>query len=282
MFADLHMHSTFSDGTNTPLELCQLAVEHNVRVISITDHDSVRGQKALLNQQLPQNVEVITGIEISTEVSHKMIHILGYFINMFDKRLEQFVKTLSAEKTESTRINFENACSKNIFSYEWERVLKINAGQPRISGAHVVKAMEIDGYEVPSMKLRDMFRKIFWPANENYVSFQTFTAFDAIDLIKAIGGIPVIAHPKYFDDDDILFDLIRHGAQGLEVYHPTHADSDTTKYLQVAIDKKLYVTGGSDWHGKNSVHGRTFAMPGLAHENYPILKLIPSCNLNYS
>ena len=273
MFADLHMHSTYSDGTDTPLELCRLAVEHNVRVISITDHDSVAGQKALLGKQIPCNVEVITGIEISTEANHNMIHILGYFIDIFDKRLERFIETKSAEKTETTRLNFENACSKNVFSYEWERVLELNPDQPRISGVHVVKAMGIDGYKVPDMELWDMFRKCFWPANDDYISCQTVDAFDAIDLVKEIGGIPIIAHPKYFDNDDILFDLIRYGAQGIEVYHPTHTGDDTAKYLQIANDKKLYVTGGSDWHGSNSAYGRSFAMPGLAHGNYPILEL---------
>ena len=273
MFADLHMHSTFSDGTDTPLELCRLAEKHDVRVISITDHDSVGGQKALLNQQIPRSVEVIAGIEISTEVDHKMIHILGYFIDIFDIRLEQFIETISADKTETTKLNFENARSNNVFSYEWGRVLELNAGQPRIGGIHVVKAMEVDGYEVPGMKLWDMFRKCFWPANDDYVSVQTIGAIDAINIIKTIGGIPVIAHPKYFDCDDILFDLIRHGAQGLEVYHPTHTNDDAAKYLQIANDKKLYIAGGSDWHGKNSVYGRAFAMTGLAHENYTILKL---------
>ena len=273
MFANLHLHSTYSDGTDTPLELCRLAEKHNIQVISITDHDSVSGQKALLDQQIPQNVEIITGIEISTEVNHNMIHILGYFINISDIRLGRFLENISAEKTETTKLNFEDARSKKAFAYEWERVLELNPGQPRISGVHVVKAMEIDGYEVPGMKLWDMFRKYFWPANEDYLSCQTIDAYDAIDLIKTIGGVPVIAHPKYFDNDDVLFDLLQHGAQGIEVYHPTHADDDVAKYLQIANDKKLYITGGSDWHGKNSTRVRKFATPGLAHGNYAILKL---------
>lgn len=271
MFANLHMHSTYSDGTDTPLELCRLAEEHNIRVISITDHDSVGGYKALLSGQVPLNVRVIPGIEISTEADHKMIHILGYYIDVFDIRLEQFIEKISAEKTETTRLNFEHARVNKVFSYEWERVLELNADKTRISGVHVVKAMETDGYEIPGMKLWDMFRKYFWPANSNYISCQTVGAYDAIDLIKAIGGIPVIAHPKYFNNVDIVLDLIRHGALGLEVYHPTHTADDEAKYLQMARDKQLYITGGSDWHGKNTVSGGTFAAPGLAHENYAIL-----------
>ena len=273
MFADLHLHSTYSDGTDTPLELCKLAKQNNVQVISITDHDTVNGQKALHNEQLPEDVKVIPGIEISTEVNHRMLHILGYYIDIFDERLERFINDISIEKTETTRLNFENACFNNVFSYKWERVLELNEGQARISGIHVIKAMEFDGYKVPGMDLWDMFRKYFWPANDTYITNQTITAYDAIDIIKSIGGIPVIAHPVTINDDDVVFDLIRYGLQGIEVYHPKHSDEDSAKYLQIAKDRKLYITGGNDWHGRNNNHGQThFAMRGLAHEDYEILK----------
>ena len=273
MYANLHMHSIYSDGADTPQELCRLAEQHNIQVISITDHDSVGGQKALINEPAPHNVEVIPGIEISTEMDHKMIHVLGYYIDIFDARLEQFMVQQAIEKTESTRLNFEKARQNKVFSYEWERVLELNTGQPRVGGVHVVKAMANDGYEVPGMALWDMFRKCFWPANHDYISCQTVGAYEAIEIIKAIGGVPVIAHPKLIEDDGIVLDLIRHGAQGLEVYHPAHADDDTAKYLQMTADKRLYVTGGSDWHGSNNNFGRTFAMTGLLHEDYAILKL---------
>ena len=117
MFADLHLHSTFSDGTDMPLELCNLAKDHNIQVISITDHDTVNGQKALINEKIPCDVKIIPGIEISTEVNHKMLHILGYYIHMFDKRLEKFINDVSIEKTETTRLNFEKAHNENVFSY---------------------------------------------------------------------------------------------------------------------------------------------------------------------
>jgi len=273
LFADLHLHSTYSDGTETPLELCRLAEEHDIKVISITDHDNVSGQKSLLNAQIPESIEIITGIEISTEINRKMLHILGYYIDIFDEKLGRFINDISIEKTESTRLNFENACIKNIFSYKWERVLELNPNQSRISGVHVVKAMEIDGYEVPGIGLWDMFHRYFWPANDNYISCATITGYDAVDIIKNIGGIPIIAHPKSIENDDIVLDLIKHGAQGIEVYHPIHTDDDILKYLQMAENEKLYISGGSDWHGKNDALGRTFAMTGLEHENYEILKL---------
>jgi len=271
MYADLHMHSTFSDGTDTPQELCNLAGAHNIRVISITDHDTVSGQKALRDEQTPPQIRVIPGIEVSTLVNHKMIHILGYYIDMFSKELERYICETSEEKTKSTRANFEKACADGIFSFRWERVLELNEGQPRISGAQVIKAMKIDEYEAPGIGLWDIFHKCFWPENDDYISYGSFNGYDAIDIIKSIGGIPVIAHPKNIRDDSVVIDLIRYGAQGLEVYHPVHDREDSKKYLQMAEDNGLYISGGSDWHGKNKNEGVPFGSVGLDHGDYKLL-----------
>ena len=283
MFADLHLHSTYSDGTDTPLELCLLAKKQNLKVISITDHDSVGGQKAVLEAQMskpqvpdvqiPQNIEIITGVEISPFSNGKMNHILGYHINIYDKKLEYFIENISVEATEATRLTFEKALANNLFSYQWERVLELNAGQPRIGGSGIVKAMSIDGYEVPGMGLWDMHYKCFLGGDKDYLRHTTYSAYDAIDIIRSAGGIPVIAHPKTIGNDDIVLDLIRYGAMGLEVYHPSHSSEDASKYLQMAEDKKLYITGGSDWHGKNSAAGRVLGLTGLAHGDYEILKV---------
>jgi len=272
MFADLHLHSTYSDGIDRPIELCRLAKAHNIQVISITDHDSVEGHKALLHMQVPQGLEIIKGIEISTLKNHKMQHILGFYIDIFDKKLEDFIKTISAEITESTRLNFERAVSDGVFSYQWERVLELNPTELRMGGTRVLRAMDIDNYKMPG-EARDMYRKYFIPTNEDYIWHSTITGYDAIDIIKSVGGVPIIAHPKSIDNDDTVLDLIKYGAQGLEVYHPTHSNEDVAKYLQMAVDHKLYISGGSDWHGKDVVTGREMGRTGLAHADYDILKL---------
>ena len=151
-------------------------------------------------------------------------------------------------------------------------MLELNPDQPRISGVHVVKAMDYDKYYIPGMRLWEMFHKIFWPENDNYIQLETLNGYDAIDIIKINGGIPVIAHPKSIKNDRIVLDLINYGAQGIEVYHPIHNNEDNVKYLQIAKDKKLFITGGTDWHGKNNGSEVTqFAMTGLEHQNYEIL-----------
>lgn len=269
MYADLHLHSVYSDGTDTPVELTEYAKTNNVRVISITDHDSINAYKILSNEKIPENIKIIPGIEISVESNHNMIHILGYYIDIFDKQLENLLTKMSAEKTESTRLNFENAVSKGVFSYEWKRVLELNAERERISGVHIVKAMEADRYNIPGMGLWDIFYKYFWPTNTDYICVSTTDMYKAINVIKSAGGVSVIAHPGCLGDDNIVFYLISHGVEGLEVYHPDHSKETSLKYLKIAEKENLYITGGTDWHGKTDT--RSFGMYGLKNNNYKIL-----------
>lgn len=273
MYADLHLHSSFSDGTDTPEELCCLAKANHIKIISITDHDSVDGVKALQDTCNAKFIDVIPGIEISTIFNRRYLHILGYFINVNDDNLSEYIKIVSKDKTENTRINFENAKSQGCFLYPWERVLEINQNQPRISGVHVVKAMEFDHYSPVDMDLWPMFHKYFWAESSDFIETEKMTAYDAIDVIQKAGGIPVIAHPKSIGDDNIIFDLIKYGIKGLEVFHPIHTQIEIKKYLQIAAEKSLLISGGSDWHGKNNgAEVTSIGMTGLDHDGYEILK----------
>jgi len=271
MYADLHLHSTVSDGTDSPAKLCWLAQENGVKVISLTDHDSVEAYKILETKRLPDDVKLLPGMEISVEIGHKMVHILGYYINIYNNRLEELLAKMSAEKTESTRLNFERAVSDGIFEYKWERVLEFNKKRPRISGVHVVKAMRYDGYKIPGMGMWEMFKKCFFPVDKEYLSVFTVGAYEAIDIIKAAGGVPSLAHPGLLECDGIVYDLIEHGLCGLEVYHPTHTEEQVLKYTRLAEEKNLYVTGGTDWHGGNNYREMHFGMYGLEHDGYKIL-----------
>ena len=276
MYADLHLHSTFSDGTDTPAGLFELAAQNELKMIAISDHDSIQGVKVAIDSGLSKkyDVKLIPAIEISTILHRRYLHILGYYIDINHDDLALFILKLSSEKTENTRINFENAKLKRPFSYTWERVLKLNINQPRISGVHVVEAMQHDGVSLDGMSLWDMFHKYFWAESPDFIETEKSTAYDAIDVIKKAGGIPVIAHPKSVGNDLIVVDLINYGVEGIEVFHPIHLNEDTERYKSIAIDNKLYITGGSDWHGNNNDPGIThIGMTGLDHCNYGILKV---------
>lgn len=269
MYADLHLHSVFSDGTDTPDELAALAKNNGIKVISIADHDSITAYQHLSGS----DITVIPAVEISIVYGHVYLHILGYYIDINSQKLTGYIEQASHEKTENTRINFENALNRGVFDYQWERVLEFNKDQPRISGVHVVHAMQKDHFTVDGMSLRDVFYKYFRAESPDFLPTETKTAYDAIDIIKEAGGVPVIAHPKSIHSDEIIKDLIQYGIRGLEVFHPIHTESDIAKYKESAEANHLFITGGTDWHGKNNGKEITkFGMCGLEDSSYPILE----------
>lgn len=272
MYANLHMHSTYSDGTDTPLELLSLAREHRVSVVSVTDHDTVDGVNSLGGLGAAGGPQVIPGIEISCIVNRKMLHVLGYYIDIHSAALDAFLARMSEEKTENTQVNFHHAVSLGAFNYPWERVVALSPGQRRLSGVHVMKAMKADGYDVPGMTHREMFYRFFMPSGDGFIDTQKMGGYEAIEIIRRVGGIPVIAHPKSVGDDSKVLDLLDHGAEGLEVYHPTHTPAETQKYLRMATERGCFITGGSDWHGgNNGPEVTSFTVTGLDRADYPIL-----------
>lgn len=271
MYADLHLHSVYSDGTETPDELIALAISNGIKIISITDHDAISAYKNITSIN-GDGITIIPGIEISTVLGHNYLHILGYYIDICSGKLISYIEQVSSEKTENTRINFENALNHNCFEYKWERVLELSKNQPRISGVHVVYSMQQDNVTIDGMGLWDMFHKYFWAESPDFIPTETKTAYDAVDIIKEAGGIPIIAHPKSVNNDVIIKDLINYGLQGLEVFHPIHTEFDIIKYNQLAEANNLFITGGTDWHGKNNGGEITkFGMCGLENNSYPIL-----------
>jgi 3',5'-nucleoside bisphosphate phosphatase len=277
MYADLHLHSTYSDGTDTPRELFYLAEENGLRVIAIADHDSVRGVQAAIKEKLPGNVLLIPAIEVSTIFNRRLLHMLGYYIDVHSNALALFIEQISADKTENTRINFENIRNIGLVDYDWNRVLQLHPDQPRISGVHVVAAMEHDGAEAKGLTLRDLFHTYFLPTGSGFIESEKMTAYDAIRIIKEAGGIPVIAHPKSIGNDGVVMDLIRAGVEGLEIYHPSHTPEESEKYESMAKAHKLLMTGGSDWHGGNNAPGvKHMGCVGLPNDRYAIFNRLGS------
>ncbi len=271
MYADLHLHSTYSDGTDTPRELFHLAKENSLHVIAIADHDSVRGVQAAIGEGLPGNVLLIPAIEVSTIANRRLLHMLGYYIDVYSSALARFIVKISEDKTENTRINFEAIKAMGLVDYDWNRVVQLHPDQPRISGVHVVAAMEHDGMEAKGMTLREMFRTYFLPTGSGFIESEKMTAYDAIRIIKEAGGIPVIAHPKSIGNDILVEELIRAGVEGLEIFHPSHTPEESDKYVSMAQAHKLLMTGGSDWHGGNNSPNVThMGCVGLPHGGYAI------------
>lgn len=246
MKLDLHMHSTASDGRLSPEELVRTAAHLGLAVISLTDHDSVDGiAPALKAAQSYPTLKVIPGVEVSTDVPHGEVHILGYFIDYTNPEL---VIKLAAFRN-SRKVRAQRMIAKLAtmgVHVEWDRVEDI-AGTGSVGRPHIAQAMLEKGY-VPSQ--REAFAKYIGREAPAYVEREKMTPEEVVELITRVGGLAVLAHPAEIDDlEQLIPRLQRVGLIGMEVYYNNYT-LKTTQYLaSLAHKHALIATGGSDYHG---------------------------------
>ena len=240
---DLHMHTTYSDGFYSPLELIKLANERNLDIISITDHDSVNAIEEATTIGNDFGVTVIPGMEISTDIEDKEVHLLGYFIDVNHPELKKYLSFFRDERYHRAIriVNKLNKIGLKITIDDVMSVAKSSAvGRPHIALAMVNLGFVNEYYEAFEKYLRDN-----GPAYERkiHVSPQS-----ALKLISDAGGLSFIAHPGHLKES-ILVNLINAGIDGIEVVHPSHNLYQQKFYRGIVSQYCLLESGGSDFHG---------------------------------
>lgn len=247
MIADLHIHTTASDGHLSPSNIFNEAINVGLTYISITDHDTVDGLLEIYSGDNAHQgiISIIPGIEFSTDLQENEVHILGYHIDVNNSELRNQLKLLAAQRHERIK---QMIYKLNLLGYviDYQRVLEIAKQATSLGRPHLAKALIEKGY---FSNISDVFTILLNKNAPAYVSHYKLTPLQVITLIKKAGGIPVLAHPGLVGNDTIVLDLINVGILGLEVYHPTHNELQTQKYLDIARQHHLLVTGGSDFHG---------------------------------
>jgi len=243
-FADLHLHTAFSDGTYSPKELIMLSRRSGLSAIAVVDHDTVDGVEPTIEIAKDNEVEVLPGIEISAEDDGLEIHILGYLIDYKRQDLKERLDFLRKNRIE--RIYKIVSKLKDIgLTLKAEAVFDI-AQQGTVGRLHVARAMLKAGLVNST---NEAFQKYIGDRSPAYVCNFKFSPQDAIKLIKDVDGIPILAHPYTLDRDDLIPKLIDYGLMGLEVYYPEHSQSMVNFYLGLTKKYNLLATGGSDCHG---------------------------------
>ncbi len=240
---DLHMHTTYSDGFYSPLELIQKVNERNLDIISITDHDSINAIEEAITIGNDFGVKVIPGLEISTDIEDKEVHLLGYFIDINHPELKKYLSFFREERYyRATRIVSKlNKIGIEITIDDVMEVAKNSAvGRPHIAMALLNLGVVDEYYEAFEKYLRDN-----GPAYERkiHVSPQS-----ALKLISDAGGLSFIAHPGHLKES-ILMNLINAGIDGIEVIHPSHNEYQQKFYRGIVSQYCLLESGGSDFHG---------------------------------
>ncbi|MBQ6819905.1 MAG: PHP domain-containing protein [Clostridium sp.] len=258
-YADLHIHSSYSDGTMTPEEIIDNAINLGVRVISITDHDSIASQ--YVTNKNYENINIIPGIELSTEFENLELHILGYFIDVKDKELINVVNKLNKARIE--RVEEIILRLKKYDIYIDKEDLEIDSNST-IGRSHIAKAMVKKGY---FENYKVAFTSYLVKGKPAYIKGYKLNYKKVIEVINNAGGIAVLAHPgqiyKSLEIERIIRNLRSYGLNGIEVYHPSHTKEQTNNFYNLAKKYKLLVTGGSDFHGKGCLKENVIGSYGI-------------------
>lgn len=255
-FIDLHIHSNASDGTYYPEEIIDIALKSGVSAISITDHDTLDGVIRVLEKGIPDSLDFITGVEISSSPPEGFkcsgsFHVLGYGVDPSNKdildvlskqkqaRLDRNPKMLDRLESLGMKIAIEDVEAE------------ASGGQP--GRPHIAVAMQKAGYV---RTLEEAFDKYLAKGRPAYVDKEKIPCDQAIKVISRAGGVAVLAHPGLLRcSQDMPFErlldrLCELGLSGVEAYYSGHSEGHVSMFENLARKKGLIVTGGSDFHGE--------------------------------
>ena len=240
---DLHMHTNYSDGFHSPEKLIEKANSRDIKILSLTDHDNVNGIDEAVNHAKKFEIEVIPGVEISTDIRDTEVHILGYFIDPDNEDLEHYLHFFRDERYKRAvrMVKKLNILGLDIKIEDVMQFAKNSAvGRPHIAQALLAKGQVKSFFEA--------FYKYIGnhaPAYERKVHLSPQSAFK---IINDAGGLSFIAHPGNMPEI-LIKELIDAGVDGIEVIHPSHSPEQVRYYRGIVNEYFLLESGGSDFHG---------------------------------
>ena len=243
--ADLHCHTTASDGLLSPAELVQLAAQVGLKGIGITDHDTIQGWQEAEEAGANYHIQILKGIELNTNWDGKEVHILGYELDSSSDYLTDKLRDLrNAREERILKIlgRFKDLGIKIAFDEVQQFAQGESIGRP-----HIAQALIERGYVRDVKEGFDRYIGIGAPA---YIPSYKLTPEEGIHLIREAQGVAVLAHPGVLRLEEGIPDWVKAGLQGIEVRHSQHSPDDEKKYLQIAQEYRLLTTGGSDFHGE--------------------------------
>lgn len=249
---DLHVHTNASDGTYSPREVVRLAAERGLGAVAITDHDTVAGVSEAQDEGGVAGVEVIAGVELSCQADFGILHILGYFVEPDHPEFSEALLDLRRGREERIPRIVSKLEKLNV-RVSLEQVMEqAQGGAP--GRPHVANVMVKQGY---ANSIQDAFDRYLRKGAAAFVPKDKLPPQEAIRLILACDGVAALAHPysltrgNSIDLKALLSRLISYGMQGIEVYYPRHSSEETDRFLRLAREMDLAITGGTDFHGEN-------------------------------
>lgn len=249
---DLHVHSNCSDGTLTPTELVSLAKKMNLSAFALTDHDTVAGLKEAMRSGAASGIEVLPGIEFSTEYLGKDIHIVGIEFDYESPLFLSEIENFQASRHLRNRKMIEKLREEGGVDISFEQ-MEAAFGTSVWTRAHFARYLKEHGYV---KEMADAFSRYIGDDCPYFVPREKVTPAQAVRLIRQTGGIPILAHPlQYHLPDEKLRELVlllkKKGLIGIEALYSSHSPMDESAVRRLARTSGLLISGGSDFHGSN-------------------------------
>lgn len=246
MFADLHTHTHFSDGTYSPEELATRACEVGLGAIALTDHDSVEGCDRMAVACAQRELEFVPGAEFTAELRGQEIHILGYWLDTTSALLQSRLAGFQAVRTSRIRDMVHRLNQRGI-PLTADSVLELaNCRAP--GRPHIARALVQGGH---CKDFDDAFERFLKKGRPGWVAKAKMEAVTAIELIHSVGGVAVLAHPALYRSDKLIPEVVAAGLDGIECWHSKHTPEISEHYTAMTAGYGLVATGGSDCHGMN-------------------------------
>lgn len=250
-YCDLHTHSVFSDGTDTPARLIELAAEAGLSAVALCDHNTVAGLPDFLEAAKDSAVEAVPGVEISTDFADKELHILALFVQPQHYAAVTALLAEGDRRKEQSNIDLVAALNAAGYALSYEQI-KAKTPQGHINRAHIAAEMLELGY-VESVQAA--FRTLLSPKHGLYHPPKRIDAYDAIRFIKSIGAVAVLAHPFLSMDENLLRaflpQAVEAGLDAMEVFYSKYTEETTLVAVKIAEEYGILPSGGSDYHGGN-------------------------------
>jgi predicted metal-dependent phosphoesterase TrpH len=244
--ADLHIHTTASDGMLSPPEVVRRADALNLSTIAITDHDTVGGMPAALKEASNSFVRILTGAEITSSFKNRNCHLLAYHFDLLNKGLKSLLHHHQKERCRRA-CRIIHALREKGLKIDIDETMAEANGSP-VGRPHIAAILQKKGYAASS---REVFaRYLNDEALGDAINVNYSTCEEVIQVVHEAGGAVVLAHPGILYTSGEIEELIQQDIDGIEAVHPSHDTKTEAKMKELAASHHLIITGGSDFHGK--------------------------------
>ena len=255
-YANLHKHSTHSDGKYTPAELARIAADEGYRAAALTDHDTATGYPEFKAECDKLGLECIFGVEFTgrsatlkrADGKNENFHLTAYHFDPEYPPMKEYLAQMGMREKDQTRVLFERGLEEGLISgITWQEVLDYNKGVAWLCNEHVFRAMKAKGL-VTDLDYFNFFHTVYGPRRHQVPPLYPFkSAEEVIKLVHDAGGIIFVAHPhNQLHHIDALMEM---GIEGLEVWHPDLTEDEKQEAYKIGLEKGIFISGGSDHSG---------------------------------